>query len=256
MHLSECLGIVKCAQNFNLSPSTSHKKKRRPIRLIRSPSIDGTEPCASAVLGKMSSNPQSRQVTPNAFMHTPLDQERPSIRLIQLKPQLSPDGYIQCKMFHADTKATYKCLSYTWGDQESIWPLLINGQMFRVRQNLFDFLQVARKKTRRIKSIWIDALCIDQANTFERNHQVQHMGEIYSHAKEVVVWLEDRNSWLRLEFQFLQAKSLFSRTKPDNPHGDARAYKDGLKSYFYSNPYWRRAWVRRFCKFGFLLYSS
>jgi Heterokaryon incompatibility protein (HET) len=37
--------------------------------------------------------------------------------------------------------------------------------------------------------IWIDALCIDQQNNSERNHQVRVMGKIYEMAIEVLVWL-------------------------------------------------------------------
>jgi hypothetical protein len=37
--------------------------------------------------------------------------------------------------------------------------------------------------------IWIDALCIDQANASERQHQVLLMHKIYSRAKHVIVWL-------------------------------------------------------------------
>lgn len=36
---------------------------------------------------------------------------------------------------------------------------------------------------------WIDALCIDQENLAERNHQVTQMGKIYASAYRVVSWL-------------------------------------------------------------------
>ena len=36
---------------------------------------------------------------------------------------------------------------------------------------------------------WIDAVCIDQICTSERNHQVSVMGRIYSQAREGVAWL-------------------------------------------------------------------
>jgi len=36
---------------------------------------------------------------------------------------------------------------------------------------------------------WIDALCIDQNNTKEKNHQVKQMGKIYANAYRVVSWL-------------------------------------------------------------------
>jgi hypothetical protein len=35
----------------------------------------------------------------------------------------------------------------------------------------------------------IDAICIDQQNVKERNHQVQQMSAIYSTATEVIAWL-------------------------------------------------------------------
>jgi hypothetical protein len=39
------------------------------------------------------------------------------------------------------------------------------------------------------KYIWIDALCIDQSNLPERNHQVKLMSALYSQARHVVAWL-------------------------------------------------------------------
>jgi len=38
--------------------------------------------------------------------------------------------------------------------------------------------------------IWIDALCINQQDNKEKEHQVLLMGEIYSNASETIVWLE------------------------------------------------------------------
>ncbi|KAK2730266.1 heterokaryon incompatibility protein [Colletotrichum kahawae] len=37
--------------------------------------------------------------------------------------------------------------------------------------------------------LWIDAICINQANITERNDQVQRMRKIYSRARVVVIWL-------------------------------------------------------------------
>jgi len=37
--------------------------------------------------------------------------------------------------------------------------------------------------------IWVDALCINQADTDERNEHVKMMGEIYSKASAVHIWL-------------------------------------------------------------------
>lgn len=37
--------------------------------------------------------------------------------------------------------------------------------------------------------LWADAICIDQSNREEREHQVSHMRVIYKNAKQVLVWL-------------------------------------------------------------------
>jgi len=41
--------------------------------------------------------------------------------------------------------------------------------------------------------LWIDAICIDQSNVNERNHQVSMMGEIFSAAHFVVSWIGPGN---------------------------------------------------------------
>jgi len=40
-------------------------------------------------------------------------------------------------------------------------------------------------------TLWVDAVCIDQANVLERNHQVSVMGKIYRNATRTIVWLGD-----------------------------------------------------------------
>jgi hypothetical protein len=124
------------------------------------------------------------------FKHKPLNHYQPTMRLVTVSPDLSTEGYIQCSIHHTTTNAHYSCLSYTWGEPEPKQLLLINGRKFHVRKNLFDFLETIRghSRSRRTK-YWIDALCIDQSNKAERNHQVGQMGMIYSKATRVVAWL-------------------------------------------------------------------
>jgi hypothetical protein len=38
-------------------------------------------------------------------------------------------------------------------------------------------------------TLWVDAVCIDQTNLFERSEQVRSMGRIYHQAERVIVWL-------------------------------------------------------------------
>jgi hypothetical protein len=66
--------------------------------------------------------------------------------------------------------------------------IYVNDKALYVRQNLWDFLQWARRN-KLASYMWIDALCIDQKQLHERNHQVWMMCYIYSQAERVIVWL-------------------------------------------------------------------
>jgi hypothetical protein len=124
------------------------------------------------------------------FKHSPLDHQAPSIRLIQILPDLSADGLVQCDIRTASTQSDYICLSYVWGKEITGHQIQLGGRAFWVRQNLFDFLESARTKPHIYDQwLWIDALCIDQLNNTERSHQVQLMGQIFSHATKVISWM-------------------------------------------------------------------
>lgn len=149
----------------------------------------------------------------NEFKHEPLDHTQPSIRFISMLSELSSEGLVQCKLKHfivpelrdpimkeymlragrrRNICVRYTCLSYVWGhknDNGGPFPILINGQKFYVFYNLHEFLKIAREKYNRRRLWWIDAICLDQTNIEEKNHQVQLMGVIYYRAKRVIVWL-------------------------------------------------------------------
>ncbi|KAN0119364.1 Heterokaryon incompatibility protein (HET) domain containing protein [Hyaloscypha variabilis] len=51
--------------------------------------------------------------------------------------------------------------------------------------------------------LWVDALCINQADTTERNNQVSQMADIYFGSKEVFVWLGEGNEFTDRGMDFL-----------------------------------------------------
>jgi hypothetical protein len=185
------------------------------------------------------------------FTHKPLDLSLASIRLVDILGR-GLDGLIQCTIKHvtidhlpfSSSAATdtaipdYTCLSYVWGPPESLHWITINGTHFQVRQNLWDFLNgMAYVKC----NLWIDALCIDQNDTTERNHQVQQMGWIYSNAARVIVWMgNDAN-----------IASLFGFNMDTIRHHRQKGYRAKmlvpLQSVYVNalcnNVYWRRAWI-------------
>ncbi|OAF99172.1 HET-domain-containing protein, partial [Paraphaeosphaeria sporulosa] len=100
---------------------------------------------------------------------------------------------------NTETAPPYKTLFYVWGPENSLKEFLLNGQALDVRKHLWDFeIQSNHGEEKEMslgslsddtEYIWIDALCIDQRNLKERLHQVAIMGDIYSSATHVLVWL-------------------------------------------------------------------
>jgi hypothetical protein len=119
----------------------------------------------------------------------PLDPRHKEIRRLVLQP-LSAGIAIECL---AETvslldQPEYGALSYAWGDASAPRSIIFDGIPFPVTENLAIALYHLRlpDKPRRI---WVDALCINQSNTKERNEQVELMGEIYANATSVLIWL-------------------------------------------------------------------
>jgi hypothetical protein len=163
------------------------------------------------------------------FEYDSLDPESRSIRLLQIIPAGDSKEQIQCMLRLGSTVEQYTCLSYVWGDPEKGQWILVNGRRLWVRQNLHSFLDSARKMPELTCPgywIWIDAICIDQNNITEREHQVQQMGRIYAGAEEVI-------SWLGMNWKI--AAMLITYPGKNNSLTQLNAYRD--------SPYWDRAWI-------------
>ena len=83
---------------------------------------------------------------------------------------------------------TYEALSYVWGSNETNEIIEIGGKSKGITRNLYDALHHLRHNDED-RILWVDAICIDQSNDMERNHQVKHMGDIYKEADKVIIWL-------------------------------------------------------------------
>jgi hypothetical protein len=183
------------------------------------------------------------------FSHRPLDLHEASIRLIQVQKVLSVDeGLIQCSIEQATTSASYSCLSYRWGNpSHHHYSIRINGKRFAVRENLFNYLEVLRAglspMSTQSEPMWIDALCIDQDNPQERNHQVAQMGDIYSRAKCVFVWLgkiprpetQSITSLVRMKTVLYHDEECPDRYIPQQNRVNANVITQ--------NEYWNRTWI-------------
>lgn len=125
----------------------------------------------------------------SGLIYDPIDTSRKQIRLCLISTEDDEDT-VQCSLSVAQISdsSTYRCLSYVWGASQEGRKIALNGVEYPVTDNLHAALRQLRRSDMR-KDIWIDALCINQHDDVEKNEQVAMMGEIYSEAHEVLVWL-------------------------------------------------------------------
>lgn len=134
----------------------------------------------------------------NEFRHMALIVGWQEFRLLQVLPSLSESGLLCSRIHHfrldAPELPSFEALSYVWGKERPYKTILVNDALFSVRLNLWNFLDVSRRQQANTW-LFVDAICIDQTNLQERARQVQLMGEIYTSAKQVLIWLgsEDKD---------------------------------------------------------------
>jgi hypothetical protein len=142
---------------------------------------------------------KTRKQTPGTYYRTQNETKlssRPSlldpltVRLLIVLP--NPDKYstIECHLCSDSlhNKPKYTALAYAWGTYHRSYGIIVNGQSFYVRDNLYAALRELRD-AEEPRVFWIDAICIDMQNITERSSQVRLMTEVYGSARQVCVWL-------------------------------------------------------------------
>ncbi|ORY01435.1 heterokaryon incompatibility, partial [Clohesyomyces aquaticus] len=86
-----------------------------------------------------------------------------------------------------DDEPVYTTLSYAWGDNSTPEYIFVNGTAFSVTPNQASALLHLRP-TEGFLTMWIDAICIEQANEAEKSHQIRLMGSIYENATRIIAW--------------------------------------------------------------------
>jgi hypothetical protein len=94
----------------------------------------------------------------------------------------------------------YKALSYHWGSNKLAGRIRFHGtnQWLSVTASVADIIQSILAVGDR-SWYWIDAVCINQTDSEEKGHQVRMMGDVYSSAKSVLVWIARQLSQLSNE---------------------------------------------------------
>ncbi|KAK9780814.1 putative Heterokaryon incompatibility domain-containing protein [Seiridium cardinale] len=121
-------------------------------------------------------------------IYAPLVSSQSQIRTIILHSgQFNED--IQCS-FHIvslDGNLEYEALSYVWGDPTITQPVIVDGNEMQVTTNLEAALRHLRSD-QKPRTLWVDAICINQQDDREKSAQVPMMGKIFQQATSVLAW--------------------------------------------------------------------
>jgi hypothetical protein len=185
-HLRRCSSFLK---RLVLSRSSKSSGWVHPAVQSRKTTLTLVEPYFT-----MSSSSTTFATT---FEYEPLQSGR-HIRLLEIKycetecqgsrkPRYS---LVQYELPFSGTHIDFEAASYTWGDPGRISALHIYDERGQIglTANLTEALPHMADRSR-TKHLWIDQLCINQADNEERSAQVSLMSEIYKKAARVIVWL-------------------------------------------------------------------
>lgn len=124
-------------------------------------------------------------------IYASLQSQSRGFRILTLEPSTDRLAPVRCKLNRAsfdDGDLNYAALSYVWGNPLETTAVLVNGIKTQVTLNLEAALRHIRQSSCAVV-LWVDALCINQEDVAEKNHQVEMMREIYSGAEFVIAWL-------------------------------------------------------------------
>ncbi|KAK6949526.1 hypothetical protein Daesc_009609 [Daldinia eschscholtzii] len=97
---------------------------------------------------------------------------------------------LECLLEHGDIGKSppYEAISYVWGDPHDKVGIICNGKPLAITAGLHTVLCHFRSPSEK-RSLWADAICINQNDSNERGSQVGRMKDIYSKADRVLIWL-------------------------------------------------------------------
>ena len=185
------------------------------------------------------------------------------IRIIKLAPGRWEDA-IECNLDTAslDDNPSYEALSYVWGDPSlPKKPILLQQQTFHVTPSLESALRHLRHEDSE-RTLWVDAVCLNQKDDAEKSVQVRQMQFIYARTSHLVIWVgeADGDSDLGMELVRQVGEELKEGSYWDADLADASLIKDLVrekkafdpKPWVAANRLLRRDWFERV----WVLYSS
>ncbi|KAH7305871.1 heterokaryon incompatibility protein-domain-containing protein [Stachybotrys elegans] len=187
-------------------------------------------------------------------------QDEECARYMILQPANTEADPLVCTLHsaHLNEFPTFETISYVWGTPVKKQPVICNGQDIFVTENLAAALRQVRLPEKP-RTLWADSICINQADTEERGHQVSLMHQIYKRSKRTLICLGASDHGhatiaaglvddvdLRFRSVFGQADFDWSANSFPFPNGD-----DPLRSHsgwasfgvLLRQPWFKRGWV-------------
>jgi Heterokaryon incompatibility protein (HET) len=174
-----------------------------------------------------------------------LSAERVEIRLLALKPAQQHDPiHVSLSIVSLNDKPQFEALSYVWGNHKARLPIVVCDSDTTVTENLADALRRMRQ-THDVRTLWVDAICIDQTNVAERNSQVSLMGRIYSECLKVLVWLGPEDETTKSAIAVAEEVAMGKHYIRSECRFDGRTCGNDVKilDTLLRRPWWTRSWT-------------
>ena len=181
--------------------------------------------------------------TEAVYSQAPLVAERREIRILVLAPGTGNDdlrGELIVESLDYDD-LHYTALSYTWSGSIGEHFITIGSAPHDITENLSLALRRIRGPNRP-KSMWVDAICINQDDHEEKAIQVNMMGDIYASATRTIAWLGEKSADSDVAMDFMG--SLRQRTF-DQQDDDSRVEQTCWPAIcrLMQRKWWTRIWV-------------
>lgn len=161
----------------------------------------------------------------NIYRLHPISPESKCIRVLDILPVAAqasnPDDEpirSVLRTVNLDDQPQFTALSYVWGNDPPTPQYFVSFEeaQAQVTANCYSALRHLRKKLGQF-TIWVDAVCINQADVAEKSQQIPLMGDIYGLADLVYIWLREGTSGTDRAMQYLARDHLGPYIKSSNP---------------------------------------
>lgn len=170
------------------------------------------------------------------------------IRVLELLPGGERDALQGClRSVRLDSEIEYEAISYVWGSDAKTHLIWTTSGTIAITQSLHLALTRVRFEAKP-RSLWADAVCINQADNIEKSGQVRLMYQIFSRASHVLAYLgeeHDNSQDIPNILRYINIISKDMSNKELTFYDATRSSKHDLRPLvaFLQRPWFARIWV-------------